>query len=281
MIYFNTKKYGFVYNHLTQQVEAFNNNLEFLGPMYQGKLDPIQGKLLRKDAFESCLFLRSSEKEISVFFDLGKFPLQSNIHRFRGVPGGSIVDFYPFDLKKLMVVTQDGFISIFQDVSKAKPPGSYLFQINMLEGESVTAAAICSRDTFLTVSTRIGSKACRLLVFNFTPEFKLKKRAEQVLDQTEWFAADGSFFSDLNMDFYIDDYPMVLGFQRFGSNLMIPYILNYEKLGIFRQPISYHNDNFGKCVYLSRSGGESGEIDRGEVWSTDSSGLVKRLKLVQ
>jgi hypothetical protein len=269
LVWLKSQGYGFFYDQHSKSVQLFDQSFQKYQSFLTQELFPIQGKLLRTDSLESNLFIRTGDNEISAIFGLKASPLSSSVNRFRGTYGGPVADFRPFDINKLYTVSLDGYISIFQNLAEAARPQTNLFQIALKEGEIVCASNICKRDTFVAVATRIGDRACRLLIFAFDNDFRLHKQAELDLHKYSWSESSGSFFNDLSLDFYVHDFPLVLGFQRFGDNLMIPFLVNGAVVEKFKAPIVYHEDNFGKCVYFKDG-----------VWSVDGSGGIKRVSLI-
>lgn len=235
---------------------------------------PITTKdILKVDKMETSLFIKTGGHEISAFLDMGDFPLNCNLHRFKGLIGGDILNFHPFDLYKLLVVTKDGFITIFQNLKNSiETAENYVFKLNLKKGEIVTASAICFRETFLSFATSIEEKAERLIVLNFDTNFNLMKRSE--FSFKEKFQRKNFDYiqeiSDISMEFYVDDYPIMLCFERKkGTSRLIPLILNSSLVEVFKGGfIDYHNGIVENCCFY-----------QGYLWSVDNKGIIKKVDL--
>ena len=273
-IYFPNKQIGFVYEEDSEKLLKFFKNSNELLPVYKTKLyDGCNCRQLSKSPDNQTLILNKGDNSIVLF-------------RANSGPGSPSFDWdYPIVIESIagkevrsakslgnehiVTISDDGFMAVyyfsFEDLTTIAVRYT---KLPLKEDEEVSCMAICCRGEYMAVASSFNLKASQLFVFRVERGCKPVIAARASVKDEPYSAESLSFFQDLNMDYYIGDYPVMLGFQYDAENMMVPYVFDGEDISYLSPPQIYHSNMVGKCVFV--------EGDR-SVWSADKNGTIKKL----
>lgn len=229
------------------------------------------GKNIRKDDEEKNLYVLTDEQEVSVFLDFESNDFRKKIGVFEENIS-TINDFRPLESDKLLLMGSKGEIVIhrFNKFSSKKLTEFYIDQIepknHPLEAACVV---ICPRSTFVVVSAHNfynGSKR-RLYLLNINEEYQINLLTIKQYQNTE---PERNSYITMNLDFYINDQPLLLCYENSSSGQVIAYIIKnnrFEVFQIFDRFMSHY------CYFST--------VYSNNIWSIDNSGKIRCLQIVK
>ena len=271
MVYYPKYKLGYIYDDAVQKTFKFNKKTMSFTVAMKGNLFLNQGKLLKKDPDQRLVVIRTGKCQLTVVKSLMNSPdyFQINVEKEEEE---QIKEFQVFKLKeriKILVVTDTGGFYIY---GKQRKEVKFLLEnkikIKLSSEEKVTCSNICSKNKYITASTKDAeNKLFRLYVLSLEEDCKLKNRYIVDMRQADYAMKSESYFYEINMDFRLAGFPVLLCYQRLGEGLLVPLVLK-KQVELMEAPIPYHGGLFGKTVSWE-----------GWIWSVDTDGVLSKIGL--
>ena len=237
---------------------------------------------------EEHLIIKTGEFELTVLCHLSYDGFIRAIE-VSGIKGErEIADFQVFGENKFLVMSFDGYLSVYSfnpgepvSAMTSAPGQEYSstrigkFKISLSEDEKIISSSICSKDHYLSISTFQGEYSLKRLIFfeilvDKKNENSVKIRRRDTVDFSDKAITKkiNSYLSDLNMDLYFNNYPLIFGVQGDGDRALFSYYydMNDKKLKMFRQ-VRIFNSGFCRSFMMEDNA----------VWSIDTNGLIKRI----
>ena len=280
IIYFSRIDLGFVYSHSEEQILCFDQNLNFY--VYDEKwATGAFGKVFRKDKHEKHLYINTFYNQIEVYFGVGQARPQKTL-KLQNIPGNCITDFRPLKEDKLLVLSSNGLIMIYE-ISQEQFSYELVFKMKgRFGGEEyfTVTCNVCRNNKFLAVCSQ---KNLEMGIFKFFRISEDSMRLEEYASLDLRPLEDASFMyyiRELSLDLYKENsqIPYILGFQYVSDYLMIPFQFNRKR---------------GRRSRSGSLGGEIGLVDDGLLversvinrscfygdwlWCVDSTGWVYRI----
>lgn len=271
MVYFNSLEIGYVYDDQTETMFKFDYKSKIFTAVMKGSLSLNQGKLLRKSRDEEILFVRTGKGEITVLSSLMDSTNYHQIQLFSS-KNHSIVDFNSLDFCRVISVSDLGEIVLGEKVEKEELEFKVLerYQLDLFENEEVTCLGISRCSKYISISTKngTGNHLSRLFFLKLS---KNSKNDGQIIERfivdmrkAEYSLKPESHFYEINMDLVNKNGDIVLlCYQRYGGNYLIPLIFKKNYLETYSDPLKIHNGLFGNA---------SPTPDFDSVWSIDAKG---------
>ena len=183
-----------------------------------------------------------------------------------------IIDFRVYEDTKLIILDNMGRIVIYE---------MYFFdlrydeiahlQLGLDTNEMTTSLALCPRDKFMAVSINVEGTFQQnwLVLLELVGSEDDTSIVLKDIKQSHTTQEDSVFFA-LEIPYYKDDYPVIIGSEFEAENKLCSYIYDGVKLEQFKSP--YEGFLSAKNYRFS--------IYQGMIWIADSKGTIKRIKLV-
>ena len=239
------------------------------------------GRSFRVDQANGILFVNISDKSIRIVKDFKK--AQERVLDIQSINGAYIKDFSYLDNQRLLVVTDDGHLSLFeyqiaQNELKIDPESElkdvYCIGFNP-EYEVTNAMAVCPKSRYAFISTRNVSGSYQKAIYvvkilenqigeksESEPKSgkskgkggkgRLKEGQFLVHLHTLPFEVNLGFFNfrALCIPFYVEEKPVLIALQNFGDSCLYSYMFRDGKLVEFFSPIEQfsNNENLDFCL---------------------------------
>ena len=269
MVYYPNHQIGYIYDDMIESTLQYNHRDQKCRVVMKGGLPLTQAKLLKKDKESRLLFIRTGKTQITIINAKMNSPAYSQIN-LKNFEGTRIQDFQSVSEDRLLTVTDSGHLNIYKEANRDLNfviEHDHLLTLSPDQKECVTCLKVCAKSKFVALCTKNSqNQLFRLIVMDFSSQGKPRERYIVDLSCLEYSRHSESYFYDINMDFYLDEDPILLCFQRYAENKMIPLVLR-KKVELVEEPLDYHTGLFAKCVFDGRRW----------VWSVDAYGILKRL----
>ena len=183
-----------------------------------------------------------------------------------------IIDFRVYEDTKLIVLDQKGRIVIYE---------MYFFdlrydelahlQLGLDKDEMTTSLALCPRDRFLAVSINVEKTFQQnwLVLLELETNDSDTRIIMKDIKQSHTLEKDSVFFA-LEIPYYKDDHPVIIGSEFEAENKLCSYIFDGVRLEQFKSPYDQFltSKNYRFSVY------------QGMIWIADSKGTIKRIRLI-
>lgn len=285
----------------------FNKKLQFkeFGKKLS-KLNYGDGRIIKFNRKQSILFIRTLPDEITVYRNLKNFEESRQAFKYSKIPINLIKDYFPFRFfnkktKKyvscLLTYSSNGAL-LWMKLNRKSYEIFFENNIPLENGEVCKAADFAHKDKMFAVSTAKGEKSClhRLILF------KLSMHSQNELDLGSakkgyneakiecYFVMDYlhihnfeqnpiagnifSHFSALSFGLKIGGFPVILGHQREGDNLLVSFAINKDRTVELLEPVKYHED------VMHRFEDGVSEQKYSDLWSIDWNGDIRHLRII-
>lgn len=244
-------------------------------PVYQADLyDGCTCKQISKTDDEKTLILNKNDKTLVLFYDFNGQGLDFDRPiKVEGLMGNEIRTAKAVDSEHVVAISDDGFMSIYKIMPEEGLTKPVKFAtLPLLKDEEVSSLAVSGMKDYIVVATSLDVKAKRVFIFELEDDLTPVYSAELNLEDYDFAQQPLSFLQDLSMEYYIQGFPVILGFQFDADNLILPLVFDSEKkkFMFLSPPKVYHSNRFCKAVYRKKDC---------SLWSVDKTGTIKRLAL--
>ena len=242
------------------------------------------GKKLRLTKDELSVVLKTGEFQLTLLYcvDFDGYVKKVEISNIKG--DREIADFRCFGPGYLMVVTYDGYLSLYaytvgvsgsrmSRIGEITSTRLAKFKISLGEDENIISSCVCSREKYIAMSTFSGEFELRRLIFFEIEEISENSAKVKRVDNIDFrdkaiSKKANSYISDLNMDLYFNEYPLLFAMQGDGDHALLSYYFDQrdQQLKVFRQMRVF---NSGFCRGFM--------MEDNAIWSIDTNGLIKRI----
>lgn len=238
--------------------------------------------MIRKSRNDDHLFLKTNKKEITILQDVSISNYKSSTILTQS-EGDIIIDFQILDFNRILTLTFDGYLTLFEffpsyysssDTSfltnsgknsnestrdKSLPSsGGYFKKLNQLNlklkkdentKESGFSLAVCSKNQYVVVCScnqADDSRLYKLYMLKISPIHESSQfNILSVLDFQGSFLAEKSesYFYDIRMDFYFGNWPLIVGVQQDFEHKFISFLFIEEGIGDFYGKIKKKEDD--------------------------------------
>lgn len=183
-----------------------------------------------------------------------------------------IIDFKVYEDTKLIILDKMGRIVIYE---------MYFFdlrydelahlQLGLDNMEMTTSLALCPRDRFMAVSINVEGTFQQnwLVLLELETVDSSTSIILKDIKQSHTQSEDSVFFA-LEIPYYKDDHPVIIGSEFGAENKLCSYIFDGVRIEQFKAPYE---------GFLSAKNYRFSVYD-GMIWIADSKGSIKRIKLI-
>lgn len=260
-------------NKAVIEIDPYNKIFKavFTATLYDG----CTCKQLSKSDDEKTLILNKNDKSLVLFYDFNNqgFDFSRPI-KVEGMMGNEIRTAKAVDNNHIVTISDDGFMSIYRIMPEEGISKPVKFAtLPLAKDEEVSSLAVSGMKDCIVIATSLDVKAYRIFIFDLEEDLTPIYSSEICFDEYKFAQQPLSFLQDLSVEYYIDGFPIILGFQFDADNLIVPLVFDKtEKKFLFlAPPKNYHTDRFCKAVYRKKDC---------SLWSIDKTGTVKRLSLI-
>jgi len=268
IIFFKQLNIGFVYSYESESILRFDRKYKFSFWLKRW-ISGFFGRIFRKEEQSGVLFVNTFFDEIEIFHNIGKNEEKHSV-KLTDIPGRGIVDYQPFCGSKILVLTSDGLILIYEHSEK----GCTL--LNKTEEDFMgyfgIAVSICSKEKYVAVASQKDLHIGILSMYEFSDESTSIKKLSSLDMRRNNDESENEFLyylKELNMEYYLGDYPIILGFQYHSDFVMIPFLYNGEEITILNDPQPMKRD---KCCRVT--------VYKEDIWLVDYQGKIVKLSLI-
>ena len=220
------------------------------------------------------LYLKTAEREVSIYFNANE-KLRGKVMRINNIQGMNVADFLPIGVNRVVFLSVNGHLSLFEFNKFDFLFGqiSNVFKLKLDRGERTNCISVCRKGMFIAVgSVREVQGECllsRLVLLGINQENDFEVLKIKDYSRMELSMTDGSFFSDINLDFYHGGFPLIIAIQKNAQNLMFVYTFDGEDFHDYQEPYQLHTSN---CIQLVR-------FER-MLTTVDENGIISRISFV-
>jgi len=226
-------------------------------------------RFLRKQA--GNLYVKTGDQEVSIYGNIN-LKLQCRVVRIKQIPGSYLQDFVPCGMNRLTTLSLDGKLVLYEFSLLDSNFGSIgnCHQIKLQNGEICSTLSSCIKARFITVTTKRlqsgRSVISRLFLYEVEKngEFKLLSIFDfKNLDNCQ---EEGSFFTSVSLDYYHGEYPLIIGNQRIGDNLIFVLVFNGAEIVEYSEQHKVYTSTSSPFSYYNK-----------ELYSVDENGNISKI----
>lgn len=218
------------------------------------------------------LFIRTKLNQITIYTNINP-QLNCRLLRIKNVPGSGIADFSPCGANRLITVSHEGTMTIYEFSLSGLNYGRIgeVGELQLDKKETCSCVDVCLKGRFLVITTKIKSKTAnwrmgRILLFDLKDNsFKLIGTSDH-RSQVDPTLQD-SYFRSVSLYYYHGEYPLVVANSYLGDNSLHMLFFNGRKLVEYNEPCKIHN-----------SYGSSLTVCDEKLMSVDENGNISRLE---
>ena len=183
-----------------------------------------------------------------------------------------ILDFVPLGRTELVTLSENSLVTLYNFNSLNYKKISE-FDLKTLEANSddleVATVSICQRNQYVVVSAHnhlTGSKR-RLYLFKIDHKMRFKLLTIKEYGKDEPMR---NTYLSVNIDFYVDDYPLVTCYEHSASGNVVSYLIKNDRFELFQV-----FDKFMSHYCFNTT------LFENKLWSIDNAGKLRCLELVR
>lgn len=238
------------------------------------------GKTLRTNYAGDTLFINNND-EVLIYLKV-KGKKITNVNYINRGRGGQISDFHPMAFFKVLILTEDGYLNLWQYeniLQKSNSPPLLLDwhkltpdrgkRYKTWKKQRFESFAICPKNHWIAVVTSFKRDEFlrRLYWLEVNVNSEIVERARKKLKHRD---SERSIMKALSFYGYINDYAIVFGIEWMGRGTRWGFYYDGEGIKEFRtKKDDYHIEEVHKMIRL-----------RNEIWSVDYEGNFVKFKLM-
>lgn len=209
--------------------------------------------------------------QMTVLTELEKGGFYKKI-KMKKLTKNQIIDFRIYEDTKLIILDNKGRIVIYElFFFDLRYDELAHLQLGLDTNEMTTSLALCPRDKYMAVSINVEGTFQQnwLVLLELESSDQDTKIVLKDIKQSHTQNKDSVFFA-LEIPYYKDDYPVIIGSEFEAENQLCSYIFDGARLEQFKAP--YKGFLSAKNYRFS--------ISEGMIWIADSKGTIKRIRLI-
>lgn len=260
-----------VYDCDTQNLFTLNTQLDrkILLKGYRGH-DYVGRTIKFNNIVDQEHLILNNGSEITILTDFEKSQFYKKFV-LKGLNDSSIVDFRIFDDDILVVLEEEGRITIYRIYYfDGKYEELKHLQLGLDEGEMTTSLAICPKNKYaaVTISLEDGFVQNWLVVLKIEVEDNEWQLVLEDIKQGHSKSEDSLFFA-LEIPYYKNNMPVIVGCEFGAKNRLCSYSFDGKKIEEFKEPyekfLGCRNYRFKSC--------------EGAIWIVDGEGMIRMIQM--
>lgn len=286
----------------------FNKKLQF--KEFGKKISKItsgEGNVIKFNQKQTEMYIKSLNNEITIYRDLKKFEKVRQGFKYSEIPIKNIQDYYPFSYFNSITEENDSCLLAYSRNGtilwlKLNELNYEIFYENLIpleDQETCKAGDFNEKENLLVISTAKGenNNLNRAIIFKLVSQSQkeinlanpidgyneTKLKCYYTIDFLHVFEFNRfsfsskmfSYLSALSLQMKIGEFPVILGHQWDGDNLLVNLVFDGEQIIELLKPGKYHNDVVMRLEPWSTK--ENGKVD--EIWTIGWNGDIRKLKV--